>query len=180
MLNKIKIFVITIPILLSACITNSVDNKIQLPQKTIELQEAKPFVPNPPIIKDFVPKPIIKKSAVTKDNPVHYAKFFTYTDIKEEITPDIGILAQLIEEDGCLLISGVEVPVFPHKTTKWNAKTQTFTWGRGHKATIGKTISYKPSDFVGKNTEEFKLAKAKFVQKANPKCLENRDLVILR
>ncbi len=180
MLNKIKIFVIAMPILLSACVANPVDNNAQLPQKTIDVQKAKPFVPNPPMIKDFVPKPIIKKSAVAKNNPIHYAKFFTYTDIKEEITADVGIIAQLIEKDGCLSISGVEVPVFPHKTTKWNAKTQTFTWGRGYKATIGKMISYKPSDFVKRNTEEFRKVTEKFVQKANPKCLENRDLVILR
>ncbi len=117
MFNKIKMLVIAMPILLSACVANPVDNKAQPPQQTIEVQKAKPFIPNPPMIKDFVPKPIIKKSTVTKEKPVHYAKFFTYTDIKEEITADVGIIAQLIEKDGCLSISGVEVPVFPHKTT---------------------------------------------------------------
>ncbi len=174
-----KILIIIMPILLSACVANPVDNKTQTAQKTIETQ-AKPFIPNPIETKDFVPPSHIKKSVVTKNNAIHYAKFFTYTDIKEEITPDVGVIAQLIEEDGCLSISGVEVPVFPHKTTKWNAKTQTFTWGSGDKATIGKMIGYKPSDFVKRDTEEFRKVTEKFVQKANPKCLENKDLVILR
>ncbi len=164
MFNKIKMLVITMPILLSACVANSVNNNLN------NKVQAKPSVSNYPI------KTVIKEQPI-----IHYAKFFTYqnVDIETEATADIGIMASLIEEDGCLLIARKEVPVFPHKTTKWNKNTQTFTWGRGNKATIGKMISYKPSDFVKNNTDKFKQYTANFVQKANPKCLENRDLIIL-
>ncbi len=185
MFNTKSIYLLITLISLSGCFSKHVDNSVQPTQQKSEVQ-TKVSVPNSPPVKNFIPKSPVNKISEThvNKNPVtktvHYAKFFTYqdVDIETEPTADIGTMSSLFEEEGCLLIGGGEVPVFPHGKTKWNKKTQTITWGRNYKVKIGKMFTYKEY-VVENNTDEFKQYVANFVQKANPKCLENRDLIIL-
>ena len=109
--------------------------------------------------------------------PQTYAPFFTYPYVNGmEIQPATG--GTLVMQDGCLLLQSgntLEVPVFPHGITTWNANTNTLT-ANGVAIPLNSELftngplgreKYDPNNDYN------------FAQQANPDCLKGRYIQFL-